>query len=182
MYPDKSAVQEAKTKQRRKSFDITVLREFKRDHQKTPPKKKLKDNIAKLLVEINHEMGMNATEEDSEGDLESLDTIKRLQQNLKQPLPPATKDPTTTKGGTATKGAPTEENEMAGVKNLCMLCLERKSDAVIMDCGHSKICFFCAFKMYRTQHLCHLCRQEITKVIKIKRTHGLSYQKVIGIL
>lgn len=44
------------------------------------------------------------------------------------------------------------------MRNLCMLCLERKSDAVIMDCGHSKICFFCAFKMYRTQYLCHLCR------------------------
>jgi hypothetical protein len=64
LYPDKSAIQEAKTKKRRKSFDIRVLKEFK-DHMQTPPKKKIKDNIAKLLVEINHEMGMNATEEDS---------------------------------------------------------------------------------------------------------------------
>lgn len=36
--------------------------------------------------------------------------------------------------------------------------------------------------MYRTQNLCHLCRQDITKVIKIKRSHGITYQKVIGIL
>jgi len=32
-----------------------------------------------------------------------------------------------------------------------MLCLERKSDAVVMDCGHANICFFCAFKLYWTQ-------------------------------
>lgn len=119
-----------------------MLKEFKDTHKKTPPKKLLKDNIAKLLVEINHEMGMNATEEDSE-DAESVDTIKRLQNNMKQPF---------TKGGKTTKGGPSDiiEDEMIGVRNLCMLCLERKSDAVIMDCGHSKICFFCAFKMYRT--------------------------------
>jgi hypothetical protein len=48
--------------------------------------------------------------------------------------------------------------EAASIRDMCMLCLERKSDAVIMNCGHSKICFFCAFKMYRTQNLCHLCR------------------------
>jgi hypothetical protein len=45
---------------------------------------------------------------------------------------------------------PDGKNEEEILKDLCMLCLERKSDAVIMDCGHSKICFFCAFKMYRT--------------------------------
>jgi Zinc finger, C3HC4 type (RING finger) len=87
--------------------------------------------------------------------------------------------------GSPTKGEYADIQEEEGthvIKNLCMLCLERKSDAVIMDCGHSKICFFCAFKMYRTQNLCHLCRQDISKVIKVKRSHGLSYQKVIGIL
>lgn len=98
-------------------------------------------------------MGMNATEEDSE-DNESLDTIKRLQNAIKQPIAPPTKGGP--RGSRGTKM--TEEAETAGIRNLCMLCLERKSDAVIMDCGHSKICFFCAFKMYRTQHLCHLCR------------------------
>ena len=82
MYPDKSAIQEERNKKRRKSFDLTLLKEFKDKHSKTPPKKQIKQNIAKLLVEINHEMGMNATEEDSE-DNESLDTIKRLQNTLK---------------------------------------------------------------------------------------------------
>jgi hypothetical protein len=51
-----------------------------------------------------------------------------------------------------------KQEEAAAIRDMCMLCLERKSDAVIMNCGHSKICFFCAFKMYRTQNLCHLCR------------------------
>ena len=39
MYPDKSAIQEEKTKKRRKSFDITLLKEFKDKHAHTPPKK-----------------------------------------------------------------------------------------------------------------------------------------------
>ena len=100
----------------------------------------MKNNLAKLLDDINKEMGMNATLNESD-DEESIDTIKRLNNMIKQPFTM----------GSATKGA-TEglEDEGTIVKNLCMLCLERKSDAVIMDCGHSKICFFCAYKMYRT--------------------------------
>lgn len=63
-----------------------------------------------------------------------------------------------------------------------MLCLEKPGDAVILECGHGNICFMCGFKMYRTQNLCHLCRQPITKVIKVLRTQGVEYQKVLGVL
>ena len=98
----------------------------------------MKNNLAKLLDDINNEMGMNATMNESDEE-ESIDTIKRLNNMMKQPL---------------TLGSPSKtdgfEDEGTIIKNLCMLCLERKSDAVIMDCGHSKICFFCAYKMYRT--------------------------------
>ena len=63
-----------------------------------------------------------------------------------------------------------------------MLCLEKKSNAVILDCGHANICFLCAFKLYRTQQLCHLCRQPIKKVIKVQQVEGLNYQKVLGVV
>ncbi len=35
-------------------------------------------------------------------------------------------------------------------KDMCILCLERESNAVILDCGHANICFLCAFKVYKT--------------------------------
>jgi hypothetical protein len=94
---------------------------------------------------------------------------------MKKPLELKKKSPNKSPKTKGYKGLEEEEEDISKIKNVCFLCLERKSDAVIMDCGHSKICFFCAFKMYRTQNLCHLCRQPITKVIKIKRSHGLAY-------
>ena len=81
-------------------------------------------------------------DEDSEIDV-NLNTIEKLQEEIKKPITPIKK---------------TEEMTL---KEMCMLCLERKSDAVLMNCGHSKLCFFCAFKVYRTQGQCHLCRQDI---------------------
>lgn len=44
------------------------------------------------------------------------------------------------------------------IKELCMLCLEQVSNAVILKCGHANICFLCAFKIYKSNKLCHLCR------------------------
>lgn len=130
--------------------------------------KDLKDDINKVLQELNQDMGMDKDVDSNDDDLDAkLNTLERLHVQLKLPITPAPAIP---------------EEPSAVILDLCMLCLERKSDAVILDCGHSKICFFCAFKMYRTQNACHLCRQDISRVIKVRRCHGLAYQKVIGIL
>ena len=72
-------------------------------------------------------------DEDSEIDIK-LNTIENLQEEMKKPFTPVKKS----------------EGQII-MKEMCMLCLERKSDAVLMNCGHSKLCFFCAFKVYRTQ-------------------------------
>ena len=72
-------------------------------------------------------------DEDSEIDIK-LNTIENLQEEMKKPITPVKKS----------------EGRII-MKEMCMLCLERKSDAVLMNCGHSKLCFFCAFKVYRTQ-------------------------------
>lgn len=72
-------------------------------------------------------------DEDSEIDIK-LNTIENLQEEMKKPITPVKKS----------------EGQII-MKEMCMLCLERKSDAVLMNCGHSKLCFFCAFKVYRTQ-------------------------------
>ena len=65
--PDKQAVVDEKNKKRRKSFDLTLLKEFKYKHEgKT---KKAKENLARLLEGINHEMGMNATEKESDDEI-----------------------------------------------------------------------------------------------------------------
>lgn len=43
-------------------------------------------------------------------------------------------------------------------KHLCILCIERQADAVLIPCGHANLCFFCSYKIYRSQKACHLCR------------------------
>ncbi|CDW82012.1 zinc finger domain protein [Stylonychia lemnae] len=56
----------------------------------------------------------------------------------------------------------------------CMLCLSEPSNCVLMDCGHSNICFNCAMRLAiksRRQGqmpLCHLCREEIQYALKIQ--------------
>ena len=81
MLPSGSFIQQIKKKKRRRSFDMGLLKAFKYKGKK----EKAKDNLIKLLEEINQEMGMNATENDSE-DMQSQDTIKRLQNQMKMPI------------------------------------------------------------------------------------------------
>ena len=41
----------------------------------------------------------------------------------------------------------------------CLICFENKSNAFLLKCGHSGICFECATKILKTTHSCHLCRK-----------------------
>ena len=58
----------------------------------------------------------------------------------------------------------------------CMLCLTDVSNCVLMDCGHSNICFNCTMRLAVKNRalgkppLCHLCRNEITYALKISTT------------
>lgn len=60
-----------------------------------------------------------------------------------------------------------------------MLCLTEISNCVLMDCGHSNICFECAMRLAIKSRsrgkkpLCHLCRNEITYALKIEIKNSL---------
>jgi hypothetical protein len=55
----------------------------------------------------------------------------------------------------------------------CMLCLTEISNCVLMNCGHSSICFSCTMKLAiknrdsKKPIICHLCRKEIRYALKI---------------
>jgi hypothetical protein len=51
----------------------------------------------------------------------------------------------------------TEEKE--GI--MCLICCEKQSDAVFMDCGHSGICYGCSQSLWNNGEECHLCRKVI---------------------
>ena len=50
---------------------------------------------------------------------------------------------------------------------LCTLCCSSPLNGVIMECGHSGICFNCATKLLRHKKKCPLCRNSIEFVLKI---------------
>lgn len=50
----------------------------------------------------------------------------------------------------------------------CMICCDRLSDAVLMDCGHGGICFKCGRDILKTRKECHMCRKNIKSLLQIK--------------
>lgn len=54
-----------------------------------------------------------------------------------------------------------------------MLCLSEDANCVLMNCGHSSMCFNCAIrlaikdKQMKKNSICHLCREEICYALKI---------------
>lgn len=54
---------------------------------------------------------------------------------------------------------------------LCIICMERKINTVILDCGHSKMCVTCSRVIIfgeETNRKCPVCRKELKKgIIKI---------------
>lgn len=63
----------------------------------------------------------------------------------------------------------------------CLICLKNECNAVIMNCGHSGICFKCAQILLDDKGICHICRGKIFQVLKIKLTSKKTF-RVIGLL
>lgn len=55
----------------------------------------------------------------------------------------------------------TPNSRLEAIQKECLICLENKADAVILNCGHGGICFDCASKIVLDQigARCHLCRK-----------------------
>jgi len=51
-------------------------------------------------------------------------------------------------------------NEETGI---CVICMDKKIDTVILECAHSAVCIVCS----GTLKICPICRGAITRVVKI---------------
>lgn len=54
------------------------------------------------------------------------------------------------------------------IEKKCSICCESECNSVLMDCGHGGICITCANVLMKTKGKCHMCRNAITQVLKIK--------------
>ena len=62
----------------------------------------------------------------------------------------------------------TKNVDLAVVENKCIICEENESDTVILECGHGGICNKCGKILVKVKGTCHICRREISKIVKIK--------------
>jgi lipid-A-disaccharide synthase-like uncharacterized protein len=51
---------------------------------------------------------------------------------------------------------------------ICHMCCEKDSNAVIMECGHGGICYECSLEMWKSTGNCHMCRSPISQVLQIE--------------
>ena len=56
--------------------------------------------------------------------------------------------------------------------NSCMVCLERPSNAVLLECGHSGVCVDCACALWAQSRRCPVCRKGFAAVVRIVDRQG----------
>jgi len=57
-----------------------------------------------------------------------------------------------------------KENEES---NLCYLCYEQESDAILMNCGHGGVCYKCVVPLIKKKNQCMECRSVVDSIHKI---------------
>ncbi|XP_028988340.1 mitochondrial ubiquitin ligase activator of nfkb 1-A isoform X2 [Betta splendens] len=54
------------------------------------------------------------------------------------------------------------------LENVCVICLSQPRNCILLDCGHVCCCYSCYQAL--PQHLCPICRQNITRVVPLYHT------------
>lgn len=72
-------------------------------------------------------------------------------------------------------------NESPELDIKCNICSENECNGVLMECGHGGICHSCAEILMDTKGTCHICRGEISCVLKIK-VEPKSVVNVVGVV
>lgn len=54
-------------------------------------------------------------------------------------------------------------------EDICVVCYNNESNAVIMNCGHSDICEDCAKEIWLTSKLCYMCQQPINYMARVEK-------------
>lgn len=50
----------------------------------------------------------------------------------------------------------------------CSICCTSDSDTIIMNCGHSGICYMCSRALWENFKKCHICRENIEALMQFK--------------
>ncbi|CAD8175995.1 unnamed protein product [Paramecium pentaurelia] len=64
--------------------------------------------------------------------------------------------------------------------NKCIICCEKSSNAILMNCGHGGICYQCAVQLAQKQKECFLCRQIIKFIYEIDEKDVSIMKRVIS--
>jgi len=68
---------------------------------------------------------------------------------------------------------PAEDEKSVNIPDaeLCIICKDRKSCTVIIDCGHANLCITCVRHLVLDEEIttCPTCRAKMTNIIKIFR-------------
>lgn len=67
---------------------------------------------------------------------------------------------------TSSSTTPMPDHKIGEEKNVCNVCMERKINTVILECGHSSLCMECATPLVD----CPICRSKIVRIVKIFTT------------
>lgn len=69
-------------------------------------------------------------------------------------------------------------NEISG-ENLCIICVERERDCLILPCKHNATCLKCS----KSLALCPFCRVKIQETIRIyKNWHLIKYISIYYVI
>ena len=60
------------------------------------------------------------------------------------------------------------------------MCCERSCNAVVMECGHSGICYECSLSIWKSSGVCHMCRLPISQILQIQTDTPPEAVKVIS--
>ncbi|KAJ8609193.1 hypothetical protein CTAYLR_008430 [Chrysophaeum taylorii] len=47
----------------------------------------------------------------------------------------------------------------------CLICADRDADAVLLPCGHSRVCYGCALEVLSAKNACPVCRKSVDQVV-----------------
>lgn len=56
------------------------------------------------------------------------------------------------------------------VKDDCTICFNNKQNAIVIECGHSGLCFECGIELLKETNMCPYCRNEVKAVCKYQKT------------
>jgi len=65
--------------------------------------------------------------------------------------------------------------------NMCIICCEKKQEAVMKDCGHGGFCYPCAYEAWHKNNTCPICRKEVSEILIIKAFDELKIGKILGV-